>query len=84
MGQMGQAYRSDVAQSCSEYTLMVLGIYGSGLLGIILLIGGASISEKLKEKKDPNSLELLKERYAKGEITKEEFDKIKEDLEWSQ
>ena len=36
-----------------------------------------------KEKKDPNSLELLKDRYAKGEITKEEFDKIKEDLEWN-
>jgi len=26
-------------------------------------------------------MKILKERYAKGEITKEEFDKMKKDLE---
>jgi len=41
LGQLGQAYNSEVAQSCSMYSLMVMGIYGSGILGIVLIIVGA-------------------------------------------
>jgi putative membrane protein len=35
---------------------------------------------KIEEKRD-SSLEILKKRYASGEISEEEFNKIKEDLE---
>ena len=47
--------------------------------GIIIIIVGVIVSVKSTIKGTSN-LEILKERYAKGEITKEEFDKMKEDL----
>ncbi len=52
------------------------------VVGLIYLaqstIGRQNISKKLGPKEDP--LEILKTRYAKGEISKEEFEQIKKDL----
>jgi len=81
MGQLGQTYRTDVSESCSMYTLMVMGIYGSGLLGIILIIVGAVVPTKSNKEKDSSSLDILKDRYAKGEITQEKFDEMRKNLE---
>lgn len=65
--------------------------YGHGgmLMGIIalivLIVALYVIVQALKTKKaggpaGETPLDILKKRYAKGEITKEEFDRIKQDL----
>ena len=94
IGQFAQL-SPEIVKICSEFNTLMLGIYGSGLLGIILIIVGAAkgdskekilhadtgeVEERSTEEHD-KSIDILKERYAKGEITKEEFDKMKEDLE---
>ena len=52
--------------------------FGLGAV-VIIIVAGIFVLRKRNQKKTP-SLEILKERYAKGEITEEEFDKMKEDL----
>ncbi len=94
IGQFAQL-SPEIVKICSEFNTLMLGIYGSGLLGIILIIVGAAKGDskekilhvdtgEVKErstKEHDKSIDILKERYAKGEITKEEFDEMKKDLE---
>jgi putative membrane protein len=48
---------------------------------IALIIWGISkLSKKGDSSEKANPLDIVKERYAKGEISKEEFDNIKQDL----
>lgn len=49
MGQLGQAFSGDVVKVCSEYDIMLMGVYGSGVLGIILLVVGVVIPSTSKE-----------------------------------
>jgi len=82
-GQIGQML-AQVVMVCSEFKNFLMGIYGAGIGGVILIIVGAVLPGEKKEdelEQDDTSLEILKERYAKGEISKEEFENMKKDLE---
>ncbi len=90
LGQLGQTFSGDVQKICREYGYLMYGIYGFGLIGLILLVVGAVIpgqreivtTRTVEEtEEDDSAIDLLKKRYAKGEITKEEFEQMKKDLE---
>jgi len=91
LGQLGQLFSGDAQKICREYGYVMYGIYGFGLIGIILIIVGAvvpgesRVTEYVREveetEEEDDSLEILKKRYAKGEISKEEFEKMKKDLQ---
>ncbi len=68
--------------------IMLVATNISGIIAWILFFVGGISAIKYKKtsdvesfKKIDSSLDILKERYAKGEISKDEFDKMKSDLE---
>ena len=51
------------------------------IIGIVFLIRGIVEQSRLESRsKDESALEILKKRYAKGEISKEEFEEKKRDI----
>ena len=49
-----------------------------GLIGLVIYLFFRSPEQRSGSKETP--LDILKKRYAKGEINKEEFDRIKKDI----
>jgi len=58
-----------------------MGIHNCLLKVIIGLISCILFIIVSRKKPEEDSMKILKSRYAKGEITKEEFEQMKKDLE---
>ena len=50
LGHVAKMFSSGMQQACTEFKLISYGIYGSGIIGLILLIIGAVISKSSKPK----------------------------------
>jgi uncharacterized membrane protein len=64
---------------------MRIGPLEIGLFLIILVFTGVGIAATVKffvnsSKKPKSSIRILQDRYAKGEITKEQFEQMKKEL----
>ncbi len=66
-------------------------MYGFGFLGIIfwiiviyvfiMILKNSGLHGGKRDKHERDPIDILKERYAKGEIDKEKFESMKKDLE---
>lgn len=62
--------------------LGMLLIWGLVIAGIVMLVRGfGSSGASGKHEKEKSALDILRERYARGEIGQEEFEQKKRDLE---
>lgn len=50
LGKLGQLFSGDAQQVCSQMKYITLGIYGFGLIGLILIIIGAVVPSKSNHK----------------------------------
>ncbi|MBA7564796.1 hypothetical protein ES708_06464 [subsurface metagenome] len=60
--------------------IFVLAIIIGIILLIVWLVKRVSYSSESPKARESNALEILKERYAKGEITRREFETTKKDI----
>ena len=51
------------------------------IVGIIFLVKWLATSSKQQAKSEDSAVEILRKRYARGEINREEFEERKRDLE---
>lgn len=59
--------------------IMMIIFWGFLILGIIFIIKKISFSSGPEQQDTP--LDIVKKRYARGEISREEYEQLKQDLE---
>ncbi len=57
-----------------------LALIIAGIIILIIWIAKRTGSPGIEQVSNSNALEIIKQRYAKGEITKAEFDSLKKDI----
>ncbi len=63
------------------YTILTVVVVAVAAFGIYYLVKGLSEKTAAKSKSIDKPLEILRERYARGEITREEYLRMRKDLE---
>lgn len=58
--------------------IIFLSREGTGLHG---LVGYRQLNRQMLQNENANALDILNQRYARGEITREQFQSMKQDLE---
>ena len=60
--------------------IFMILFWGLAILGIVYIVKQATTKKSATICRQETPLDILKIRYAKGEITKEEFEKLKNDI----
>ncbi len=85
LGQMAQYWGGGdqaTREACNRVQMITYAIYGTGLVGIILMIVGAVRSGDAREPEyEESDMGALEEAYAKGEFSKGEYESKKKELE---
>jgi putative membrane protein len=61
--------------------MMLMMMLFWGLVIVSLVLGIRWLLRQARETRSDSALEILRQRYARGELTKDEFERMKKDLQ---